>query len=567
MKSLFALACASLLATLGQSQPQCATPAEVRGKHFFNTVTGEYIPIKGIAYYPRPNDGLNNANNIDFYTDEYRHVWERDIAYLRDLNVNTIRLYAVDPSQNHDAFFCALQAAGIYVIVGLTSSCPNCAIQGGASPTCYPPELKTRGETILSVFSKYPNVIGYSAGNEVNLIAEALENPAYNAACQKKFIRDMRAFVHSCQPNMRHIPIGVSIMDTYLQENALYYACRSDPSDTLENAEWFGLNQYRDCETQQDHGYQALYEEFKGLALPIPVLFTELGCIYATFPTVDGYEGQRDFGQIEALFDSPMLEEVTGGFVFEYSTEKSNSQSPWPFQSFGDGNFGVVYFSPEFCDDLTTPCEVVSFPQYQFLADAYGQVASITPPAWDGRPEAIECPANFPPLASYTWATDSVASIACPVVEDFTCSNDCTAAATSSTTNDAITNDIVAFSNVETTNIFANSFDSLLTSAKQPTSGNNNKKKKKQNTSGNTVTLKAPSSGLANILWQKPNKTTTTSTTTTKATTTTTTKATTTPKTPAPKPAECSAYPTCAGLIGNCCPTMDGVFLYCCEGK
>lgn len=28
--------------------------------------------------------------------------------------------------------------------------------------------------------------------------------------------------------------------------------------------------------------------------------------------------------------------------------------------------------------------------------------------------------------------------------------------------------------------------------------------------------------------------------------------------------AECSAYSACAGLVDNCCPTMDGVELYCC---
>ena len=33
-------------------------------------------------------------------------------------------------------------------------------------------------------------------------------------------------------------------------------------------------------------------------------------------------------------------------------------------------------------------------------------------------------------------------------------------------------------------------------------------------------------------------------------------------ETPAP---QCSAHAACSGLIGNCCPTIDGQFLDCCE--
>ena len=112
-----------------RGQAQCADfapPAILEGKKFFNSITGEYVPIKGINYYPRPNAGsLAQTNSIDFFTDEYRSLWEPDIARFQQLNVNVVRVYAVQPGVSHDAFMCALRAAGIYLIVGLAADCEN----------------------------------------------------------------------------------------------------------------------------------------------------------------------------------------------------------------------------------------------------------------------------------------------------------------------------------------------------------------------------------------------------------------------------------------------------------
>lgn len=65
------------------------------------------------------------GNSQDFYTEAFRSSWERDIEQFKALNLNAIRLYAVNPGQNHDAFMCALKAAGIYVLVGLAADCES----------------------------------------------------------------------------------------------------------------------------------------------------------------------------------------------------------------------------------------------------------------------------------------------------------------------------------------------------------------------------------------------------------------------------------------------------------
>ena len=408
----------------------CTAPIVIKGKKFFNSETGEYVPIKGIDYYPRPNAGeLGEGGSRDYFSEELRHIWERDIEQFKALNVNAIRLYAVDPGADHDAFMCALQDAGIYVMVGLAASCENCAITEDESPACYPAELKDRGQYIINVFSKYPNVLAFDAGNEVNLVAPA-QMPHVNAPCQKQFIRDMRAYISGCdQFGMRQIPLGLVIADVERTENALYYGCQTVPDDDLEIAEWYGINTYIHCDgsatsIEQLDGYKNILADFASYGLSYPIMLTEFGCLNPSFPSLTGddgitYEAQRTWLQVEALFDPQYETEFNGGFVFEYSTEKVYSESDnaatssaWPFDTHGPGNYGVGYFEPIDCDDIDINCNYVPFPQFDLLAAKYAAVS-----ASGGRPtlssyipeeRAIPtCPSDFPALDEFVWPSAS----------------------------------------------------------------------------------------------------------------------------------------------------------------
>lgn len=198
-----------------------APPATLKGRKFFDSVSGKYIPIKGIAYYPRPNAGnLITTDSVDFIAEEHRATWERDVAYFQQLNINLVRIYAVDPSRNHDGFMCALRVAGIYAIIELTAGCQNCTITPQSAPDCYPAALKMRGQFIISEFARYDNVLAFSAGNKVSLGTSAL---TVNGPCQKQFLRDMRAYIQDCNSTVRHIPVGLSFADAHRQSNALWY--------------------------------------------------------------------------------------------------------------------------------------------------------------------------------------------------------------------------------------------------------------------------------------------------------------------------------------------------------
>uniref|UniRef100_A0A7S1Y2V1 Asl1-like glycosyl hydrolase catalytic domain-containing protein n=1 Tax=Grammatophora oceanica TaxID=210454 RepID=A0A7S1Y2V1_9STRA len=427
----FVLSAALLLSHLVEGQTCSETsPAVIKGNQIFNSETGEHLPIKGIAYRPRPNTKVLNAEGIDYFVDEFKHIWSRDIPKLQELGVNAVRLYNVNPNLNHDEFMCALDEAGIYALVGLGNECEGCEITDEDAPNCYPAALKARGQRVISEFSKYTNVLGFSAGNQANLAA--IGEPERNGVCQKKFIRDMRSYVQSCGDNdgndgMRKIPIGVVSADVDRADNAEFYGCRSDPDDEFENAEFYGINVYLHCnggvtDTSDLGAYMNLKEGFDSYGLNVPVMLTELGCLHESFEEVDGYEAQRNFLQLEALYSEEYVETFAGGFVFEYSTELERSQetSPWPFDTYGPSNFGVGYLEPEECDDVVLMCNYTPFPQFETLSERFADVdTSFVPNIEEFEPSVTEfpdCPNRFPPLSDFNWFVDTVNDIQCPVM-------------------------------------------------------------------------------------------------------------------------------------------------------
>jgi hypothetical protein len=85
---------------------------EVKGTKFF-TSDGDQFFIKGVVYQPDP---LNTKGLID------GEQCAIDAELLSDLGANAIRVYAVDPTLNHDACMEAFSAKGIYVAVDMTNS-------------------------------------------------------------------------------------------------------------------------------------------------------------------------------------------------------------------------------------------------------------------------------------------------------------------------------------------------------------------------------------------------------------------------------------------------------------
>jgi len=311
---------------------------------------------------------------------------------------------------------------------------PNSAISEKRTPFCYPRQLKRRGEAIISEFASYSNTLMFSTGNEVNHYVPAGNDQWWNAPCLKKFGRDMRAFIKGC-PHMRKVPVGLIAADTDRDENAAYYNCESDRVDELEYAEWFGLNTYVYCDgnattPDEAEGFKSLETSFQSYNYSIPVLLTEYGCLSKSFPTIDGYQGQRNFNQAR-WFGLPKLQNLfAGGFAFEYSIESDNAHTPFPFKEFGEQNYGIGYLSPEDCDDVTIMCKYEKTPSFYNLAQAYANITADNSTTLDtfvppkNRTKRSKCPAHFPDIHSFRWQADWEPSRRCPSIGTKPCQNE-----------------------------------------------------------------------------------------------------------------------------------------------
>lgn len=205
-------------------------------------------------------------------------------------------------------------------------------------------------------------------------------------------------------------------------------SCHTNPDDIFENAEWYGLNAYVSCDGNattynEALGFQLLGQSFESYSYSVPVVLTEFGCIDKSFPTQDGYEGQRNFLQAKWMLEEPFMRDIfSGGFAFEYSIEMAyaKSDSPYPFTHLGGQNYGVGHFANETCDDIAEPCLYVPHPSFYNLKKAYDTAQIFDPVTMDNfspskdRLDSSECPSQFPALSDFSWSPDKTKNLACP---------------------------------------------------------------------------------------------------------------------------------------------------------
>lgn len=82
-------------------------------------------PRTGVAYQLRPLDPLIDTEQC-----------QRDASLMKELGVNSIRVYHVDASANHDGCMKAFDDAGIYLLIDLDTFGTYVVSVSLASPKC-----------------------------------------------------------------------------------------------------------------------------------------------------------------------------------------------------------------------------------------------------------------------------------------------------------------------------------------------------------------------------------------------------------------------------------------------
>lgn len=292
----------AVASVLGADLPAITT----KGSKFF-FANGTQFFLKGIGYQQDSSAAgasTKKSTFVDPLADETR--CKQDVPLLAQLGTNVIRTYAIDPTADHSACMKLLNDAGIYVISDLSE--PNLSID--RSDPEWNIELFTRYQQVVDSLAKYPNVIGFFAGNEVSNQANNTGASAYVKAA----VRDTKQYIKD--KKYRWMGVGYAANDDkdIRDDLSSYFNC----GDADESIDYFGYNIYSWCGESnfEDAGYNRFIEAFKTYS--VPVFFAEYGC------NLPSGAAARTFDETAALYTANMSDVVSGGIVYEYFQETND---------------------------------------------------------------------------------------------------------------------------------------------------------------------------------------------------------------------------------------------------
>lgn len=335
--------------------------------------------MRGIDYQPGGSSGAAEGAVSTGATDPLANteVCKRDIAKFKELGLNTVRVYTVDNTADHDECMTELANAGIYLVLDVNT--PDYSINRADPEISYNDVYLQSIFATVDAFAKYTNTLAFFSGNEV-----INDGPTSAAAPFVKAVtRDLRQYIGS--RGYRKIPVGYSAADVSesRMQMAQYMNCGTDD----ERSDFFAFNDYSWCDPDssfQISGWNQKVANFTGYGLPL--FLSEYGCI----------EGERQFKEVASLFSTDMSGVYSGGLVYEYSEEGSG--------------YGIVKIESG---------AVTELPGFSVLQSAF---AGIEVPAGDGGYDATsrasECPAQQ--LPDWDVADNSLPAIPEPALRYMT---------------------------------------------------------------------------------------------------------------------------------------------------
>ncbi|CDR42479.1 CYFA0S09e04478g1_1 [Cyberlindnera fabianii] len=356
---------------------------EIVGNKFFYSNNGSQFYMRGIAYQQDTANVTEGQSFVDPLADE--EACARDVPYLAAVNTNTIRVYALNETQDHTACMKLLQDAGIYVIADLSE--PGLSID--RSNPKWTVELYNRYTTIVDEFQNYTNILGFFAGNEVTNDNTNTDASAFVKAA----VRDTKAYIAA--QGYRSIPVGYSSNDDADTRVAIadYFTC----GDVDERADFYGINMYEWCGSSSfsKSGYADRTKEFANLT--VPVFFSEYGCNEVS---------PRKFTEVAALYSDDMTDVWSGGIVYMYFQEDND----YGLVSIANGDVSTLadysYYSEEIWSISPTSAH---------SDDVSSASATLACPTQDKNWKANT---ELPPTPNEELCSCMQASVSCVVADD-----------------------------------------------------------------------------------------------------------------------------------------------------
>ncbi|KAJ0116638.1 hypothetical protein J7T55_009788 [Diaporthe amygdali] len=300
----------AIFASLLGNAAAAIDPIVAKGQYFFYSSNGTQFFIKGVAYQQGIGPGGtaegNQATFIDSLADTASCT--RDIPFLQQLGTNTIRVYAIDPTADHQVCMNALADAGIYVIADL--SVPGESIERD-NPS-WNTDLFARYQGVIDNLGQFPNTIGFFAGNEVTNNKTNTDASAFIKAA----VRDSKAYIQSKNFG-RWLGVGYATNDDAETRDNLanYFNCGQDQASAVD---FWGYNIYEWCgqSTFQASGYEERTQAFANYS--VPAFFSEYGC------NNPGGGASRVWQETGVLYSDQMNKVWSGGIVYEFFQEQND---------------------------------------------------------------------------------------------------------------------------------------------------------------------------------------------------------------------------------------------------
>ncbi|KAL9126873.1 MAG: hypothetical protein Q9217_004154 [Psora testacea] len=348
----------SLIITAFAQSSSTPTVSAVGSKFFFSNGTQYYI--KGVAYQLTPDDPLIDTDQCT-----------RDSKQMADLGANTIRVYHVDPTANHDGCMSAFANVGIYLFLDLDTFDTQFEQE---TPYWNQTQLSAF-EAVLDAFHDYDNLAGVFVANE----AMTRLNGSDTAPFIKAAMRDVKAYRD--QKNYRPIPVGYSGADIPSLRPMLqnYLACGTPPA---EAADFFSLNVYEWCGVSSfpGSGYNKLVANATGLQ--IPIFISETGCREPR---------PRLFDDQVSIFGDDMADSWSGAIVYEWIQEAND--------------YGLISYGPKV--DPSDPTALDGYPRS-------GKPSPVSPDYSNLKAHWATLHPTGVALSAYSTSASGLKPIACP---------------------------------------------------------------------------------------------------------------------------------------------------------